>query len=211
MDAGRQLASHLEVYRNDHAVVLGLPRGGVVVGSPVAARLASPFDIIAVRKLGAPGRQELGIGAIAEHRVKVLNQDLVRHLRITDQELATVEESEQSELVRRVEMYRRGLPEVDLEDRLAIIVDDGLATGYTARAAVLSARARKAGRVIVAIPVAAPDTLDELSKVADGVVAVSVPDNFQAVGLWYRDFAQVTDREVLNLLSAARTSDPTTL
>ncbi|MDF1596547.1 MAG: phosphoribosyltransferase family protein [Acidimicrobiia bacterium] len=199
-DAGRQLAQELGEYRAEHPVVLGLPRGGVAVGKPIATHLQCPLDIIVVRKLGAPGQPELGIGAIAEHGVRVVNDDLMRYLRVSEAQLSAVEARERAELQRRVDRYRRQRPEVALEGRVAIVVDDGLATGFTARAAVLAARRRHADRVILAVPVGARDTIEALAALADGVETVSAPRDLRAVGFWYRDFTQTTDEEVLRLL-----------
>ncbi len=204
IDAGTKLAHSLGEYRGRQPVVLGLPRGGVVVGAPIAADLSCPLDIIVVRKLGAPGRSELGVGAIAEHGVRVLNDDLIRYLRVKDDHLTAVEDQERVELGRRVERYRRGRPEVDLKGRVAIVVDDGLATGYTARAAVLAARARRAGEIVLAIPVGAEDTVTALEGLADRVVVLTVPKDFRAVGFWYQNFTQTSDKEVLAALESAR-------
>lgn len=184
--------------------MLGLPRGGVVVAAPVASALSCPLDLIVVRKLGAPNRPELGVGAIAEHGVRVLNDDLVRYLRVSEEHLASVEKQERAELHRRVEQYREEQPEVDLAEATAIIVDDGLATGYTARAAVLAARLRGANEIVLAVPVGAADTVAALEQSADRVVALSVPMDFQAVGFWYQNFSQTSDREVLATLKSAR-------
>jgi putative phosphoribosyl transferase len=182
--------------------VLGLPRGGVVVAKPIADELSCPLDIIVVRKLGAPNRPELGVGAIAEHGVRVLNDELVDYLQVSDKHLALVEARERTELQRRVERYRAQHPEVDLEARTAIIIDDGLATGYTARAAVLAARVRRAREIVLAVPVGAEDTVAALAELADRVIALSVPKDFRAVGFWYQDFTQTSDRQVLALLTA---------
>jgi predicted phosphoribosyltransferase len=201
IDAGKQLAAKLIHLRDESPVVLGLPRGGVVVGDPIAGELECPLDIIVVRKLGAPSHQELGIGAIAEHDVKVVNDELIEYLRVSEADLRAVEERERDELRRRVERYRRGKPEIDLGGRAAIIVDDGLATGYTARAAIHAARVRKAAKIVLAVPVGAEDTVQTLRALADDVVAISVPRDLRAVGYWYRDFAQTSDREVLTLLA----------
>ncbi len=189
-------------------MILGLPRGGVVVGAPIAAELSCPLDIIVVRKLGAPGRSELGIGAIAEHGVRVLNDDLIGYLRVSEKYVAEVTERERIELERRVQRYRRGKPEIDLRGRIAIVVDDGLATGFTARAAVLAARERGAREVVLAVPVGAQDTVMALGDLADRVVALSVPKDFQAVGFWYRNFTQTSDKDVLNALSAGGDPSP---
>lgn len=203
-DAGTRLAAELTRYTDRRPVVLGLPRGGVAVAKPIADELSCPLDIIVVRKLGAPNRPELGVGAIAEHGVRVLNDDLVAYLRVSDEHLALVEARERTELQRRVERYRSRHPEVDLEARTAIIIDDGLATGYTARAAVLAARVRGASEIVLAVPVGAEDTVAALAELADRVVALSVPKDFQAVGFWYQDFTQTSDRRVLALLEAGR-------
>jgi len=200
-NAGEQLAVELRSYRSEKPVVLGLPRGGVVVGAPIAAELSCPLDIIVVRKLGAPGRPELGIGAIAEHGVRVLNDDLIGYLRVSEEYVAEVTGRERIELERRVEQYRWGKPEIELRERTAIVVDDGLATGFTARAAVLAARERGARQVVLAVPVGAEDTVAALADLADRVVALSVPRDFQAVGFWYRNFTQTSDKDVLNALS----------
>ena len=204
IDAGTRLAAELTRYIDSRPVVLGLPRGGVAVAEPIAAKLSCPLDIIVVRKLGAPNRSELGVGAIAEHGVRVLNDELVRYLRVSDEHLALVEARERDELNRRVERYRSQQPEVDLEARTAIIIDDGLATGYTARAAVLAARVRGASEIVVAVPIGAEDTVAALAELADQVIALSVPKDFRAVGFWYRDFTQTSDRQVLAILKAAR-------
>jgi len=205
-DAGRRLAAALGEYRDHRPVVLALPRGGVVVGHPIAEALDCPLDIVVVRKLGAPGQPELGLGAIAEHGSRVVNDELVKYLRISTEALDRVEERERDELRRRVQRYRRNRPEVDVIGRTAIVVDDGLATGYTARAAVAAARARGAARVVLAVPVGAPDVVDDLRMLADRVVALSTPSDLRAVGFWYRNFAQTTDEEVLTLLEARRTT-----
>ena len=201
-DAGTRLAAELTRYTDRRPVVLGLPRGGVVVAKPIADELSCPLDIIVVRKLGAPNRPELGVGAIAEHGVRVLNDELVDYLQVSDKHLALVEARERTELQRRVERYRSRHPEVDLEARTALIIDDGLATGYTARAAVLAARVRGAREIVLAVPVGAEDTVAALAELADRVIALSVPKDFRAVGFWYQDFTQTSDRQVLALLTA---------
>lgn len=201
VDAGRQLGALLAAAPPPDPVVLGLPRGGVVVAAEVAQLLSCPLDIVVVRKLGAPARPELGVGAIGEHGARILNHDLIRYLRISDASLAAVEQTEVAELERRVARYRRALPEVDLEGRTAIIIDDGLATGFTALAAVEVARVRGASSVTVGVPVGAADTIAMLGTAADSVVAVESPSDLQAVGFWYADFRQTSDREVTRLLS----------
>ncbi len=201
-DAGRRLADHLQALHISNPVVVGLPRGGVVVAAQVARALGAPLDIVVVRKLGAPGRAELGMGAIGEGGVRALNAELVGLLGVTEAEIAEVEAAESEELARRVATYRRGRAPMAIEDRTVIVVDDGLATGYTARAAVRAMRNRGAGEVILAVPVSAPDTAAALEEEADEVIALELPFGFGAVGQWYRDFRQTTDREVLQLLDS---------
>jgi putative phosphoribosyl transferase len=184
-------------------VVLGLPRGGVVVAAEVARALDAPLDVLVVRKLGAPGNPELGIGAIAEGGVTALNEGLIARLRVSPAELAAVTESEQHELARRTTAYRRGRAPSPLQGRPAVVVDDGLATGYTARAAVAAARARGAAMVILAVPVAAPETAAEFGSLVDRVVCVESPQLLFAVGAAYVDFSQTSDEEVEALLAAA--------
>ena len=184
LEAGRKLGALLVADVPLDPVVLGLPRGGVVVAAEVAQALSCPLDIIVVRKLGAPGRPELGVGAIGEHGVRSLNNDLIRYLRISDDSLAKVEQREFAELDRRVARYRRGRPEVSLEGKTAIIVDDGLATGYTALAAVEVARARNASSITLGVPVGAADTVAMLGTAADRVGAVETPADLEAVGFW---------------------------
>ncbi|MCB2223241.1 MAG: phosphoribosyltransferase [Actinobacteria bacterium] len=185
------------------AVVLGLPRGGVIVAAGVARALQAPLDVVVVRKLGAPGNPELGIGAVAESGVTVLNEDLIRRLGVSRRHLDEVIRREHAELDRRRTAYRGDAPPVPLEGRDAVVVDDGLATGYTARAAVDSARRRGAGRVILAVPVGAADTAAEMRGLVDDLVCVEAPTMLLGVGASYRDFRQTTDDEVLAALAAA--------
>jgi len=184
-------------------VVLGLPRGGMVVAAGVARALGAPLDVLVVRKLGAPGNPELGIGAIAEDGVTVLNEGLIARLRVSPVEVEAVAEREHRELARRTTAYRRGRPAMPLEGRSVVVVDDGLATGYTARAAVAATRARGAAAVVLAVPVAAPETAAEFSTLVDEVVCVESPELLFAVGAAYADFSQTTDAEVEALLAAA--------
>jgi predicted phosphoribosyltransferase len=199
-EAGQALAARLAPLAAEHPVVVGLPRGGVPVAREVAVALDAPLDVILVRKLGVPFQPELAMGAIGEDGVRVLDENLVREAQVTDAELARVQSRERGELERRVSLYRQSAPRVSLERRSVIIVDDGLATGSTARAAVQVARQHGAARVVLAVPVAPRDTVTALSTVADEVVAVATPEPFGAVGNWYRDFAQVSDRDVEALL-----------
>jgi putative phosphoribosyl transferase len=201
-DAGRQLAKRLEHLQGQDVVVLGLPRGGVPVAFPVAVALQAPLDVIVVRKLGLPYQPELAMGAIGEDGVRVLDRDLVQLAGVRADELRDVERREQSLLRSRVEQFRRGRPRVDLNGRVAVIVDDGLATGSTARAACLVARRLGAARVVLAVPVAPAEAAAHFQE-ADEVVSVSAPRRFVAVGLHYEDFSPTTDEEVIVLLDAA--------
>lgn len=199
-DAGRRLGQALAPLQKDNPVVVGLPRGGVVVADEVAEALGAPLDILVVRKLGAPGQPELGMGAIAEGGVTALNHRLIDMLGIHPASLQAVADHEHTELERRVRTYRKGRPPLDVTDRLVVLVDDGLATGYTARAAARALRQRGAGTIVLAVPVAAPETVEELREEVDDVVALETPRFFGAVGQWYQDFAQTTDAEVLAIL-----------
>ena len=203
-DAGRQLAHQLEHFRDDDVVVLGLPRGGVPVAFEVARELNLPLDVIIVRKLGVPFQPELAMGAIGENGVRILNDDVVRLARITTRDIAMVERAERAELERRVVRFRDGRPRINLHGQTAVLVDDGIATGSTARAACRVARALGAARVVVAVPVAAPESIKEVSLDADEVVCLQSPPSFHAVGAWYRDFTQTGDAEVVRLLEASR-------
>lgn len=200
--AGRALSEELRKYagRND-VVVLALPRGGVPVAFEVARRLEAPLDLFLVRKLGTPGHRELAMGAIASGGVRVLNDDVVRWYGIAQDDIDAVAQEEERELLRRELAYREGRDPAPVEGRVAILVDDGLATGSTMRAAVKAVRQRDPSRVVVAVPVGARDTCDELSAIADEVVCVGTPEPFSAVGQWYADFNQTTDDEVRRLLS----------
>ncbi len=199
-DAGRRLAKLLLPLKGDRPVVLGLPRGGVPVAAEVAKALDAPLDVIVVRKLGVPFQPELGFGAIGEGGVRLLDSDLIRLAGLTQRDLDQVESKERRELQRRVERYRAGHPPIAIEGRTVIIVDDGLATGATARTAVHIARAHGARYIVVAVPVASGQATKELESVADEVVTLLTPLRFVAVGLWYRNFGQTTDDEVARLL-----------
>jgi putative phosphoribosyl transferase len=201
--AGVLLGERVRLLALSDPVVLGLPRGGVVVAAEVARALGAPLDLLVVRKLGAPGNPELGIGAIAEEGVTVLNEGLIARLRVSPAEIEAVAEREHRELVRRTAAYRRGRLPVPLAGRSVVVVDDGLATGYTARAAVAAARARGAAVVVLAVPVAAPETVAEFSSLVERVVCVEVPEFLFAVGAAYADFSQTGDEEVERLLAAA--------
>jgi putative phosphoribosyl transferase len=203
--AGRLLARELTHLRGGDAVVLGLPRGGVPVAFEVAQALDAPLDVIVVRKVGVPWQPELAMGAVGEGGATVVNTSVVRTARIEPHELRAVETAARAELERQVNQLRGGRPRVPLEGRTAIIVDDGVATGSTARAACQVARAQGAGRVVLAVPVAAPGAVATLSGVADEVVCVQQPEGFFAVGQYYEDFTPTSDHEVITLLDRAAT------
>lgn len=200
-DAGRRLAGDLTQYaERADVVVLGLPRGGVPVAYEVARALAAPLDVFVVRKLGVPGHEELAMGAIASGGVRVLNRDVVEATRITSAEIEQVASRELETLTRQEDAYRGERPPAEVRDRTVIVVDDGLATGATMRAAVTALRTRGASRIVVAVPTAPRETCRALRRVVDEVVCATTPDPFMAVGLWYADFAPVSDREVRELL-----------
>jgi putative phosphoribosyl transferase len=202
-DAGQQLAAALGDLAGADAVVLGLPRGGVPVAYEVARALGAPLDVIVVRKVGVPDHAELAMGAVGEDGATVTNEDVVRAMRVDRQELAAAEERERAEVARRVRALRAERPRVPLHGRTVIIVDDGIATGATARAACQVARAEGAARVVLAVPVAPPATVAALGDVADRVVAVQQPRTFGAVGAFYDDFRPTTDAQVMAVLSEA--------
>ena len=201
-EAGRLLAEKLVKYagRAD-VIVLGLPRGGVPVAYEVAKRLGVPLDVFIVRKLGVPGFEELAVGAIASGGVRVLNQDVMRALPNAEATIESITARETAELERREQSYRDGRPAPELRDRVVILVDDGLATGATMRAAVKALRHRGAAKIVVAVPVGPPDTCREFEEEADETICASVPEFFQAVGQYYEDFSQTSDDEVRELLA----------
>lgn len=202
LDAGRQLAARLEALRGTDIVVLGLPRGGVPVAAEVAKALDAPLDVIVVRKLGVPFQPEVAMGAIGEGGVKVLDSRVLRMARVSDAELANVERLERATLEARSTRFRRGRDRIDLTGRTAVIVDDGIATGSTARAACQVARQLGAARVVLAVPVGPKDTVEGFTE-ADEVVCMSAPSQFLAVGYHYRDFSPTSEDEVIVLLDAA--------
>ncbi len=213
-DAGRRLAARLAAFRKEAPAVLALPRGGVPVGYEIARALAAPLDVIVVRKLGAPGDPELGIGAVADgdSPLGVWNQEMVRTLAVPRDYLDREVAAQLAEIHRRQALYRGGRARVPIAGRTAIVVDDGLATGSTMRAALRSVRRADPARLVLAVPVAPPDTLSALATEVDETVCLATPDPFGAVGFFYRDFAQTTDEEVTRLLDAARRAvDPTAI
>lgn len=202
-DAGRQLAERLTPYAGLEPVIVGLARGGVPVAAEVATRLGAPLDLVVVRKLGCPWQPELGIGAIAERDVRVLNEPLIAELGVTPADLERLTARELAELRRRVRSYRRDRPVIVLRDRAVILVDDGLATGYTARAAIEYARRSGVRRAITAVPVASEDGIASLRDASDDLVVASASPWFFAIGECYEDFRQTTDDEIVELLDRA--------
>ncbi|MER6552681.1 phosphoribosyltransferase family protein [Streptomyces sp. NPDC001110] len=202
-DAGRRLAVALRHLGRRDPVVLGLPRGGVPVAYEVAQALGAPLDVIVVRKLGVPYHPELGFGAIGEGGVRIISEEIVRRTGVGEKDLVAVERAEAAELVRRAHAYREGRPRLPLKGRAVVVVDDGVATGATARAACQVVRAQGAAYVVLAVPVAPPDAAARLREDADEVVCLSAPVLFSAVGEWYRDFSQTSDEEVVALLARA--------
>jgi predicted phosphoribosyltransferase len=206
--AGRELAEHLQRYAGrDDAIVLGLARGGVPVAYEVARALALPLDVFLVRKLGVPGHEELAMGAIASGGVRVTNPRVTDALDLSPETIASVATREQQELERREHDYRDGGDPASVAGAIAILVDDGLATGASMRAAVEALRQREPAEIVVAVPIAPPDACAELERDADAVICAHTPELFRAVGAWYEHFEQTTDDDVRRLLAKART-DP---
>jgi putative phosphoribosyl transferase len=205
-DAGRKLAARLLKYKDEHPVVLALPRGGVPVAYEVAMALKAPLDVVVVRKLGAPGQPELGIGAVVDgdHPLSVLNEEVLRLLNVSDDYVNREVALELQEIQRRQESYRRGRSSERIEGRTAIVIDDGIATGGSVRAALRGVRRSNPMRLILAVPVAPPETAESLQPEVDELVCLSMPVFFHAVGQFYEDFRQTTDEEVVQLLEAAR-------
>ena len=205
-DAGRRLAERLSDLGLTDPVVLGLPRGGVPVAYEVALALRAPLDVVVARKIGAPHQPELGVGALAEGGVTVFDDATLRHLGLAAGDVAATVTLETAELERRVRRYRGGRNPVDVKGRAVVVVDDGLATGVSARAALRSVRAREPGRLVLAVPVGPVDAEDLMRADADDVVVVEAPPRLTAVGQWYADFTQTSDEAVLELLAAANRS-----
>jgi putative phosphoribosyl transferase len=203
-DAGRKLAAKLSRFRNGRCVVFGLPRGGVPVGYEISRSLGAPLDVFVSRKLGAPGQPEFGIGAVAAGGVRVLNTDVIRRLGISDEYVERITAQEVVEVNRRLRFFRGERPEMEVGGRTAILVDDGLATGVTARAAVEALKLRKPRRLILAAPVCAAQTAQLFAASVDELVCLASPSDLGAIGLWYRNFDQTTDEEVVQLLVKGR-------
>jgi putative phosphoribosyl transferase len=203
--AGLELARHLTDVKGQDVVVLALPRGGVPVAFEVARALDAPLDVFVVRKLGLPGHPEFAMGAIASGGVRVLNDEVVRLYRIPEQAVEAIARDERHELERRERAFRSQRPPLDVGGRTVVLVDDGLATGSTMKAAVEAVRSLRPTRIIVAVPVGSPDTCHEFAAIADDIICARAPEHFAAVGQWYDDFRQTTDEEVRELLQAATT------
>ena len=205
VDAGRLLVTQLKEYANQpDLLVLGLPRGGVPVAFEVARALKAPLDVFLVRKLGTPGHEELAMGAIGSGDVRILNDMVVKGLNISNEVINQVAERELKELQQRERQYRGDNPGPELHNRTVILIDDGLATGTTMRAAAIALRQQQPAKIIVAVPVAAPETCDEFRDLVDEVVCAVTPRELYAVGLWYEDFSQTSDDEVIELLERSR-------
>lgn len=209
-DAGRRLADRLRDLRGKGALVLGLPRGGVVVAAEVAKELQADLDVFLACKVGAPGHEELGIGAVAMGGTCVLDHRLIHMLDIPQEQVEEAVRKALNELHRRKNLYRKDLPLPDLQNRITILVDDGLATGITARAAVRDLRALSPKSIIIAVPVCPPETFAAMRSEVDRFVCLATPADFRAVGIWYEDFRQVKDEEVLQLLAQAHSQPPYT-
>jgi putative phosphoribosyl transferase len=203
-DAGRRLAGKLSRFEDERPVVFALPRGGVPVGYEISRALQAPLDVFVSRKLGAPDQPEFGIGAVAAGGVRVLNEDVVRRLGVPEDYIEQITAQETAEVGRRLRYFRGERPEPEVGGRTAILVDDGLATGVTARAAVQALRSRGPGRLVLAAPVCAAQTADLFRTTVDDLVCLKSPSDLGAIGFWYRNFEQTSDEEVVELLERAR-------
>jgi putative phosphoribosyl transferase len=201
-DAGRRLGKELRQYaQRSDVIVLALPRGGVPIGYEVAKALGAPLDVFVVRKIGLPWQEELAMGAVASGGVRVFDRNLIRVAHVSDADVERITSEEERELERRERLYRGDRPFPDVRGKIVILVDDGLATGASMRAAVAALREDKPARIVVAVPVAAPETCDAFRSIADEIICAETPEPFQAVGMWYEDFSQTTDDDVRDLLA----------
>ncbi len=202
-EAGQQLAQRLIHYREEKPIILALPRGGVVIGFEIAQVLEAPLDIIIARKIGAPSQPELGIGAIAPGGIRILNEYAIHVLDISEEQIEHITAQELKEMHRRLNLYRGNRPFPEIRDHTIILVDDGIATGVTAQAAIQSIRRQKPNRIILAVPVAPPETVAKLGPQVDEVFCIITPPSMRAISLWYDDFQQTTDEEVIALLDCS--------
>lgn len=202
-DAGIQLAEKLLKYKDEKPIIMALPRGGVILGYEVAKKLNAPLDITVARKIGAPSQPELGVGAIAPHGVRILNHGLIDSLGISELQIEQIIEKETMEMNRRLELYRGDLTPLDLYEKTVIVVDDGIATGVSDKAAVLSVKYLYPKKVILAVPVCPINTAEKFRKYVDEFVCLNEPRDFYAVGTYYEHFDQVSDEEVITLLKEA--------
>jgi putative phosphoribosyl transferase len=207
-EAGRELAQRLQKYAGRHdLLVLGIPRGGVVVATEVASALTAPLDIFVSRKLGVPGQEELAFGAVASGGTLILDEEIVNAVGISESEIERIAARETQELERREQVFRAGWPPLDVEKKIVVLVDDGIATGASIRVAIAALRHRRPAEIVVAAPVVALSTYERLRREADDVICVHAPKSFYAIGEFYDDFSQVTDEEVIELLRQASSKD----
>lgn len=199
-DAGIQLAEKLLQYKDENPIIMALPRGGVILGYEVAKKLNAPLDITVARKIGAPSQPELGVGAVAPHGVRILNHGLIDSLGVSELQIEQIIEKESIEMNRQLELYRGNLTPLDLYEKTVIVVDDGIATGVSDKAAVLSVKYLYPKKVILAVPVCPINTAEKFRKYVDEFVCLNEPTDFYAVGMYYENFEQVNDQDVINLL-----------
>lgn len=203
-DAGQKLAKELEKYSQNKPIIIALPRGGVVVAYEIAKRLKAPLDIIIARKIGAPFNPEFGLGAISENGASTLDNEAIRHFGLTDGDVEQAINRENEVMSKKIELYRKGSIPMELKDQTVILVDDGLATGVTTKAAITSIKQSSPKRIILAVPVSPPDAINKLLKEVDEIVCLKTPDEFYAVSAYYDNFEQISDNEVINLLHKAK-------
>lgn len=203
-DAGKQLAEKLKKYINEHPIIIGLPRGGVVLGYEVAKTLKAQLDIIVPRKIGAPYNPEFGIGAIAPNLIVILNDEIIKRLNIPEEEVKKIIEKETIEMDRRTNLYRKNLSDLDLNNKTVIVVDDGIATGVSTQAAVLSIKLLKPKKIILAVPVCPADSADKFKQHVNEFICLNEISDFYAVGAYYNNFGQVTDEEVIDLIQKSK-------